>query len=496
MTTSDAESIQEQIAILRAILSTAVDAIITIDSQGRIRHANDAVCRMFQYSREELIGNNVSMLMYSPEREQHDRYLATYLETGEAHIIGSGRELIARRRDGTQINVDLAVSEVRVGNERLFTGILRDMTSRKQAEEMAQRERVFADSLFDTANAAVVVLDVDGRIARINPFLEELSGYSSQEIRQQDWFATFLPEDERAVQRAVFQQVRGGQSIEGNIHSIQTQSGSLRTLTWSACQLHHADDVQEGVLAIGSDITELKRAQSKLIERERLAAIGQMVTGLAHESRNALQRARAALDVLELDAEDVPRRLILQTQQALGELQRLYDEVRGYAAPIRLELRTHDLVTICRQTWEHLCVEHAPLQLQLQLENRLQQPTLRCDASRISQVLRNIYENAIAVSSFSGSVHVELSERLRDGVRWIDIRVQDEGPGLTQEQQKNIFTPFYTTKTRGTGLGMPISKRIVVAHEGSLVAMNAPSGGALVTVSIPDLVHSIEHECG
>lgn len=117
---------------LRAVLESAVDAIITIDHRGIVHSVNPATERMFGYTAAEIVGNNVSMLMPSPYHEEHDEYLGRYLRTGEKHIIGIGREVEARRKDGTVFAIDLAVSEVEPG--RIFTGIVRDISDRKLAE--------------------------------------------------------------------------------------------------------------------------------------------------------------------------------------------------------------------------------------------------------------------------------------------------------------------------------------------------------------------------
>ena len=119
---------------LRAILRTAVEGIITIDEQGRVESINAAAERMFGYTAAEVVGHNVSRLMPSPYREQHDGYLGNYLRTGQAKIIGIGREVVGQRKDGTLFPMDLAVSEVRLANQRLFTGFVRDISERKRAE--------------------------------------------------------------------------------------------------------------------------------------------------------------------------------------------------------------------------------------------------------------------------------------------------------------------------------------------------------------------------
>ena len=123
---------------LRAILDAAVDAIVTIEESGAIESVNSATERAFGYTRDELIGRNVSVLMPSPYRDEHDRHISNYLRTGKARIIGIGREVEAQRKDGSVFPADIAVSEVRLSGRRLFTGIIRDLTERREMEERAR----------------------------------------------------------------------------------------------------------------------------------------------------------------------------------------------------------------------------------------------------------------------------------------------------------------------------------------------------------------------
>lgn len=148
---------------LRAILHTAVEGIITIDERGMIESVNPAAERSFGYRAEELIGRNVGVLMPSPHREQHDSYLAAYLQTGKAKIIGIGREVVGRRKDGSLFPMDLAVSEVRLANRRLFTGFVRDITERKRAEEK--------------------LADLAARLAEKNKELETMVYIASHDLR-------------------------------------------------------------------------------------------------------------------------------------------------------------------------------------------------------------------------------------------------------------------------------------------------------------------------
>jgi len=169
-------------SLYRAIVDTAVDAIVVIDRDGAIRSVNNATERLFGYAVEELIGNNVKMLMPEPYAGEHDTYLANYLGTGHKKIIGIGREVVGRRKNGSVFPMDLSVGEARDGAEPIFVGIIRDITDRKAAE-LAQREsELRVRSILDTVPDAIVVIDAQGMIQSFSPAAERLFGYDRQEV--------------------------------------------------------------------------------------------------------------------------------------------------------------------------------------------------------------------------------------------------------------------------------------------------------------------------
>ncbi len=348
-------------SLLAAVLRTAIDAIVIIDERGIIQHANHALEKLFGYSIDEAMGQNISILMPEPDHSRHDQYLSRYAQTKKASIIGIGREVLGKRKDGSLIPVDLAISEIEVGGQVLFTGIMRDMTQRNRTE------------------------------------------------------------------------------------------------------------------------ADLRHAEQRIIQGERLAAIGQMMTGLTHESRNALQRSRACLDMLELDLQDQSEQmdLVQRARSALLELQTLYEEVRGYASPIILERSLQQLNSLCSEVWEQLTEDHRTKTMELEIQSHAC-PSCRVDKYRMGQVFRNIFENSIAVSPPGSKIQVVCEAIATVDQRTIQVRISDQGPGLDLSQRERIFEPFYTTKTKGTGLGMAICKRIIEAHCGRISVGNPPIGAEIV----------------
>jgi C4-dicarboxylate-specific signal transduction histidine kinase len=231
----------------------------------------------------------------------------------------------------------------------------------------------------------------------------------------------------------------------------------------------------------------MKLAQERTLQAERLAAIGQMMTGLAHESGNALARSQACLELLALEVQDRPEALDLvgRIQKAQNHLQQLYEEVRSYAAPLRLEREYRSVAVAWRQAWANLAVGRSGRRALLR--EGCAEVDLHCsiDAFRIEQVFRNIFENALAACKDPVEIHVHAAAVTLDGQPALRLAVRDNGPGLNAEQRRRIFEPFFTTKTKGTGLGMAIATRIIEAHGGQISVGASAVPGAEIIITLP-----------
>jgi PAS domain S-box-containing protein len=272
------ELLRESEARMHAIIHTAVDGIITIDERGTIESFNPAAERLFGYTATEVIGQNVSMLMPSPYQEEHDHYIGRYLQTGEKKIIGIGREVLGQHKNGALFPITLAVSEMFVGDRRLFTGIVHDITDRKHIEEDLRREKNFIENLINTTQVIVLVLDTAGRIVRFNPYLEEISGYRLAEVQGQDWFTTFLPAQDRERIRHLFLQAIDDIQTWGNVNPIVTKDGHELLIEWYDKTLKDATNHTIGLLSIGLNITRRVYAEKALDKSQsRLATVQQQL---------------------------------------------------------------------------------------------------------------------------------------------------------------------------------------------------------------------------
>ena len=369
------------------------------------------------------------------------------------------------------------------GKPYAIGGFSTDITDRKRAEEAVRRERDFAESLIAAAQAVVLVLDREGRVLRFNPFFGQLSGRRPDEVQGVDWFATFVPTEDRPRARAAFERALAEPEGGHDIHKIFAKAGNAREIEWSH-RVIPGD--RRGVLTIGHDITDLREAQQRALQAERLAAIGQMVTGLAHESRNALQRSQACLEMLVLRVGNRPEALDLLAgiQEAQEDLHRLYEEVRNYAAPILLDRRACCLRDALREAWGRLEPHWKGRDVKVEDRGALA-TSCEADRFRLVQVFRNVLDNALAACHDPVVIDIDWTEAQFREKPAVCVVVSDNGPGLTSEQRRNLFEPFFTTKTQGTGLGLAIAKRIVEAHGGAIAAGGEDGPGGRIAITLP-----------
>ena len=370
-----------------------------------------------------------------------------------------------------------------------------DYVAQQQAAEerrhydVLHREKELSAGLLAHAHAAVLVLDDGGRVVRCNPFAETLlAGCIEGPVEGRDWFDSFLiPAEAERLREKLLVPASGNQSSQVIATSLTQAAGRSRQLHWSSTPLFDAAGMPFGVLVIGHDVTDLYDAQQRALQAERLAAIGQMATGLAHESRNALQRIGASAEMLELELEgnSAALELVSRIEQSKNHLHQLLEEVRNYAAPIVLDRSAGRISEAWREAWELLAIQRRGRNVLLREHVIASDLVAEADRFRLVQVFRNLLDNALAAASDPVLIEICCEPARIDSGEALCIRIRDNGPGLTAEQQQRIFEPFYTTKPTGTGLGTAIARRLVEAHGGTITVVNRPAPGAEIVIMLP-----------
>lgn len=247
-------------ALYRAILEAAVDSIITIDEYGVIQSVNAAIFQTFGYSPEELIGQNVGVLMPSPFSQEHDTYIARYLKTGQKRIIGIGREVLGRHKDGSLFPIELSVSEIKLPGSRLFTGIVRDITDRKQVEEALLAERNRVQQYLDIAAVGIISLDSDGRIESLNHQAASLLHCCETDALGQTLEEVALLDEQFLIGLSAALISQSQQSWKSQFAA----GSSSRVIDWHSSPLSGPNGQISGYLLSATDITELSRAKESL----------------------------------------------------------------------------------------------------------------------------------------------------------------------------------------------------------------------------------------
>lgn len=403
-------------------------------------------------------------------------HVPVIIVTGFADVEGA----IAALRQGA---LDYIVKPI---DADTFRARIAQIADNRRIKEELKRSEAALQTVLAAAPCLTVILGRGGLIRYFSPYSEQLTGYAAGELLGKDFMRVFVPDpQERRATELDLRHVLEGSTVGGYESPIRCRDGNSRWIVWNARRLGDYQG-EPAVLAVGQDITSLKEAQERVLQSERLAAIGQMVTGLAHESRNALQRSQACLEMLGLEIHDRPAALDLlaRIQKAQDDLHQLYEEVRDYAAPLRLACKENDLRSILDQTWEHLATLRAARDARLEFHSDGRAFPCQVDAFAMEQVFRNIIENSLAACRDPVRIAARVEPCRLGGRPAFRVSITDNGTGLAPEARQKIFDPFFTTKTKGTGLGMAISQRIVEAHGGEIAVGNSGPGAEIV-ITIP-----------
>lgn len=345
----------------------------------------------------------------------------------------------------------------------------------------------------DTRSNLTDILEMDGYHVQS----AETFGQAQREARWDEYFAivldrklpdgkseTFLPQLRQLAPQAAIVIVTGYEDLTGAIAALRNGASDYLIKPVDADtlrnRLRQLAEKRQAELA-------LKAANARMMQAERLAAIGQMMTGLVHESRNALQRGEACLGMLSLNLQGQQDSLdlVARVQKVQKKLHELFEEVRNYAAPIKLQRGDHDLRDVLEETWDNLVWSRQGHHVSFNLPKSETSPCCSVDASRLEQVFRNIFENSLAACADPVRIEITWKPINLDGRPAWQLSIADNGPGMTPEQRTKIFEPFFTTKPNGTGLGMAISKRIIDEHDGTIAVNESRTDGTEIVITLP-----------
>ena len=466
---------------LTSIFASAVDGIIVIDGKGLIQAFNPAAERLFGYSAQEVLGQNVKLLMPSPDREQHDRYLANYLQTGIPRIIGTGREVRGRRKDGSTFPLHLSVGKMEIDGQPAFTGILHDLSRRLEIEEALKRSEERLRSIVESAVDGIIVIDERGSIQAFNPSAERLFGYTISEVIGRN-VRMLMPSPDRERHDGYLHHylTTGDQKIIGIGREVTAlkKDGTRFPVHLSVGEMR--SEGTRSFTGILHDLSDRVALEQRLSEQKSLAKLGEMAAVVAHEVKNPIAGIRGALQVItsRMPADQRDRAVLLDIITRLDALNRIVQDMLMFARPRALRKEPISLGSLLSDTASMIERDPSMLNLEIGIAGSAE---ITGDRELLQVVFQNILMNAAQAMDGQGRIDVTITHidgRCR-------IAVADRGPGMPAEVREKAFDAFFTTKHRGTGLGLPIARRAVEAHDGTIHIDVPDTGGTTVSVELP-----------
>ncbi|HET6930936.1 MAG TPA: PAS domain S-box protein [Candidatus Acidoferrum sp.] len=461
------------------------EGIYIVTPEDKILEVNPALVRMLGYSsKEELLSLRVSEV-FADEEQRNSIFHKVSLETSPR-----GHEITLRRKDGEPVYCLNTASAVRDTSGRVirFQGALVDITERRAIEKQLHQQQEFARRLVDSFPDLIFVVDRERRYNFVSPKFKEVLGYEPSEVIGLT-FGERTHVDDRPAMLALFDDLVAGKQNFASIEvRVRHKLGEWRSLKCNFSPLFDEQGKIEGAVISGRDVTEVKRLETQLIQAEKLAAMGQMLAGVAHELNNPLTAILGASELLRdrQGVDDITKRQLEMTHRQARRAARIVQNLLEFSRPASPQKKPLDLNVVIDRTLQ--LQDHSLRRNSVEVEFQAVPglPSIVGDANQLIQIFLNLISNAeqaIREARPSGRIQIRLG---RSGNR-VTATVQDDGIGIAPDILPKLFDPFFTTKRPGggTGLGLSICMSIVREHGGNIEASSLPAGGAAFTVTLP-----------
>ncbi|QMU26639.1 sensor histidine kinase [Adhaeribacter radiodurans] len=490
---------------LQAIINTAIDGIITIDSAGIIETVNPAAARIFGYEPAEIIGQNVKILMPEPDRSQHDNYIQNYHRTGIGQIIGKGREVLGRRKDGTVFPFLLSISEVKLKEKQIFTGIIHDITNLKKAEAALRESENKITSIIQAAVDGIITIDTRGIIEMVNPSAARLFGYEANELLGKS-INVLMPEPDHSRHDGYMHNYHttGRKKIIGIGREVTglRRDGTIFPFYLSISEVELADrKVYTGFI---HDITQQKLNEEKLrryaaeLERSNLE-LQDFAYVSSHDLQEPLRKIQAFGDRLltkeHANLSDQGKDYLERMLNAASRMQNLINDLLAFSR-VTTKSKPFVRVSLEKILTEVLSdLEITIEQTQTQI-NRSPLPDIEAEPTQIRQLFQNLISNAIKfrkeneqpiINIYARQLQRQAHLTATPGDQQVEISIEDNGIGFDEKYLDRIFNIFQRLeghKYEGSGIGLAICRKIAIRHGGDITAQSQVGVGTRFIITL------------
>jgi PAS domain S-box-containing protein len=467
----------------RELIDHLDHAVFTISLEGEIRVANRCLAEILGTSFKDLIGHTLSEFVAEPTLAQVRDSIPEFLKEGSWF----GRVPAKLRKDGSTRIFDCWLQLQKDDEQTSVTGWARDVTERIEIEHRLHQEQEFVRQLVASFPDMISVLDREGRVTFTSPRIKDVLGYPAEQLVGEE-FGTAIHRDDLPAIKEMFRKLVTGET--GSVlceYRTLHRDGTWRILRASASPLFDSQHKISGVVASIRDVTEAKNTEKQLLQKEKMAAMGEMMSGVAHELNNPLTAIIGISDLLLEKATDESSKrqmglVLKQARRAASIVQNLL----SFARPSNLvskRLRIEDVLRGVTTTQE-LVLKPKNIDIAVAIESPL--PAVQGDSKLLQQVFLNVIANAEqAILAAKPSGKITITIKPQDGK--VAVTILDDGPGIPAANLGKIFDPFFTTRRTagGTGLGLTICAAIVKEHGGTIEVQSAAGSGAEFTVLLP-----------
>jgi PAS domain S-box-containing protein len=483
----------------RLVVETAPDAVVSVDESGVIQLANPATTRVFGYEPAELIGKPLTMLMPEFIRKVHEAGFSRYLATGQRHINWQGTELTGLRKNGQEFPVEVSFGELIKDGHRIFTGFIRDISERKLAEDKLRASERSLRELTETIPQMLWSAGTDGAIDYCNQRVLDYTGLSAEQVRGAGWMKSVHQDDIEKMTQVWTASVSTGEPFQYEFRCRRTADNAYRWCVSSALPLRDQDGRVIKWFGTVVDLHDRKEAQqalqmtqAELARVSRLTTMGELAASIAHEVNQPLtavtNNSNACLRLLAAGnlQPEVLRRALEEIVADGNRASAVVARIRGFIKKKPAEknrLNINDVIQEVLALADREIYENR-VRLERQLTRAL--PLVSADRVQMQQVLLNLILNGIeAMAAVTNRPRSLCMQSRIDDSGDVLVAVRDSGTGLSPEAHR-LFTPFFTTKTNGMGMGLSISRSLVESHGGRLWAEPNSPHGAVFCFTLPE----------
>ena len=478
--------LHEEQELRRRLIANFPDLIAVLDRNGRFTFVSDQVKQILGWAPEEYLGAQIGARASAGDRAELEAMVQSILSGATAR---AQLEFNAQHKDGSWVTL-LATAGPLFDEKGSISGVItsaRDITETRRIEKQLHREQEFARRLIECFPHQITVVDREGRFTFVSERVREILG-----MRSEDYLGKLIgqgidTEDQRKILE-LHRDIVSGRKRHGQVE-IQSRhaDGSLRSIQVNASPLYDEKGEIVGMVSSGQDVTESRRIEQQLVQKEKFAAMGQMMVGAAHELNNPLTAILGVADLLRERAPDDPTRrqvdlVLKQARRAATIVQNLL----AFSRPVTLGRAKLNLAEVLREVLqpEQPVLERSKIQLKFESSENL--PSVEGDRKLLKEVFVNIIANAERAISAARD-HGTLSVKLSAAGGFVRVSVADDGMGIAPENVGKIFDPFFTTKRTGgsSGLGLTICLAVVKEHGGRIETESRLGSGATFHILLP-----------